>query len=389
MPPPAVASMLHLGHLLLQALLHLLRLLHHFLNVHDGYGPRRYYIYLISSTSSISPPKTSSTACTAGSALARASRSARRLDRRRLRRRLRDGGSLALPSRPRSSAAGGGLRELLDPRLLAFELRPQRLVHRREREHDRRRPRPRPSAPARRPCRRTSCSARGSRQERGLRRRPAGDGGRRSTAGSRHRRRRRGARSRGPSAAGRRAARKTRRHGGCGVACGAPGAGGASAAHRRLGGAAGRGSRGAAARCRASPPARVDAMRSASGVSCRRWIHFTSAISNWCARLRRLADLELGAREQVERAHQVFARVALPRAPSADRARPRRRSPDRSGRVGSIWTTSRSRMRRASSRQTIRRSKPRFDDAARPGRTRPASPRARRSRRSRTAGRGR
>ena len=107
------------------------------------------------------------------------------------------------------------------------------------------------------------------------------------------------------------------------------------------------------------------------------------------ARLRGVADLELGARQQIERAHEIFAREALRPAPSGGRARLRRRFPDRAARVGSILTTIRSRISRASSRQTIRRSKPASTIAPASVERRRRRPRARRSRRCRTARRGR
>ena len=74
------------------------------------------------------------------------------------------------------------------------------------------------------------------------------------------------------------------------------------------------------------------------------------------SRLQRRADVELRLGEHVERAHQILGARTARRAPAGARARPSAAISGSPTRDGSIVSTSRSRVSRASSRHTSRRS---------------------------------
>ena len=258
-------------------------------------------------------------------------------------RRGRAGGRLAFARDDADLRPATAWRELLNPRALAFELRLQRLVHGREREHD--------ASPSTfdllrlrddHAVERLVLVADGG-QEGDLDQRPGfpgvlavpgGPGGsmgcRLGAAGS-------GVRRAGSSPlvpAGRAGGRRCE-----------------AAGWRRR--ARGLGAGVSAQRCRRF--ACRDEIPS-SGVSWRRWIHFTSVISK-CAAAATRSGSRTSARESRSNARMRSSREK--RAASALR---RRRSPSAaiSGSFarGIDAHTSRSRTSRASSRQTIRRSKP-------------------------------
>ena len=149
---------LHLGHLALQLFLHLLRLLHHFLDIHPSDCTLRSLCSLrtglVNFFDGIDLAAEDVQNGLDGRFGFRARleagglRVARGIGRRRRRRRRR----LRRPWSQPQSCARRSIAPDSRSSALAFELRPQRLVRRREREHERVADELRSSAPARSPC---------------------------------------------------------------------------------------------------------------------------------------------------------------------------------------------------------------------------------------------